>query len=746
MIKKIKIIPLLLIGILLILTIPGCGKEKLKKNSTSYTETVCSLPESVHTILDIQKLDNGNIALVTTGNKSLDGSSNMKGNCIEYYISSDKGQSWKKQNINLSSINENAISNTAVINKNGDVFFQYNIDGVSKIMKIHGKDLSCLEVLLKDELRDVSNIFIYNNHNLIIEVNSNDNRKVIEVDIETGEIRASYKVEDSSIINVVGNRLIINNLHGLVEYSLESGKRIKSNKKLTKIINDNSNITSKLYNDDNKKSAYLCNSKNVFKINFKNYKKTKIMDTSNTLFNNSNTENIKYIKVSKNEYLGVFREYNNKESVDYLMHYEKGKKNLKIKKLNIYSLQENQVLEQWINYYENHNKDIKINYDYCEGMTDAEINDAIKTLNSEIISGKGPDILVLDGLPTKSYIDKGLLIDESDIVNNLNNEEFFSNILKESKIKDKFYSIPALFSVNIVINQNANEINDLEKLSNSINTIANKTNGNVLPTFSSKELVYLLYPSCSDKWIDDDNTINEEALRNFLQHTKNIYNICKNKHTRKSIKMHNDEAKGWQENGSMDYANNYYKYNDFYDKFSSEANAVDIITCTDIHDLLFLLSVKNRYENVNFDIWNGQDTGKVISELSLGINSKSSNIVLAKDFVKTVLSEEYQNKCENYFPINKNAYNDKVENVLSIKSEGRADYEDNIIETSYENVSRDDVNIINDKINSCGCSKILSKDILNLTIKYITKYIEGKATLDDSINKIENDVNLYLNE
>ena len=134
------------------------------------------------------------------------------------------------------------------------------------------------------------------------------------------------------------------------------------------------------------------------------------------------------------------------------MHYEKGKKNLKIKKLNIYSLQENQVLEQWINYYENHNKDIKINYDYCEGMTDAEINDAIKTLNSEIISGKGPDILVLDGLPTKSYIDKGLLIDESDIVNNLNNEEFFSNILKESKIKDKFYSIPALFSVNIVIN------------------------------------------------------------------------------------------------------------------------------------------------------------------------------------------------------------------------------------------------------------------------------------------------------
>ena len=43
----------------------------------------------------------------------------------------------------------------------------------------------------------------------------------------------------------------------------------------------------------------------------------------------------------------------------------------------------------------------------------------LKTLNADIMAGKGPDILVLDGLPIASYMEKGLLADLSDVLDEL---------------------------------------------------------------------------------------------------------------------------------------------------------------------------------------------------------------------------------------------------------------------------------------------------------------------------------------
>lgn len=46
-------------------------------------------------------------------------------------------------------------------------------------------------------------------------------------------------------------------------------------------------------------------------------------------------------------------------------------------------------------------------------------SDAIRTLNTEVMAGEGPDILFMDGLPVNSYIEKGLLADVSDVMNPL---------------------------------------------------------------------------------------------------------------------------------------------------------------------------------------------------------------------------------------------------------------------------------------------------------------------------------------
>ena len=43
-------------------------------------------------------------------------------------------------------------------------------------------------------------------------------------------------------------------------------------------------------------------------------------------------------------------------------------------------------------------------------------DDAIRTLNTELLSGNGPDVLVLDGLPVENYIGQGMLLDLSSAV------------------------------------------------------------------------------------------------------------------------------------------------------------------------------------------------------------------------------------------------------------------------------------------------------------------------------------------
>ena len=51
-------------------------------------------------------------------------------------------------------------------------------------------------------------------------------------------------------------------------------------------------------------------------------------------------------------------------------------------------------------------------------------SDALKTLNTEIAAGNGPDVILLDGLPVESYIEKGLLEDISDVISRIYKSRF----------------------------------------------------------------------------------------------------------------------------------------------------------------------------------------------------------------------------------------------------------------------------------------------------------------------------------
>lgn len=81
--------------------------------------------------------------------------------------------------------------------------------------------------------------------------------------------------------------------------------------------------------------------------------------------------------------------------------------------------------------------------------------DAIKRMNNDMIAGKLPDILVINGsLPIESYISKGLLANIYDFIETdaeLNKEDFLPNLLKAYEVNEKLYYIVPEFSISTLV-------------------------------------------------------------------------------------------------------------------------------------------------------------------------------------------------------------------------------------------------------------------------------------------------------
>ena len=102
-------------------------------------------------------------------------------------------------------------------------------------------------------------------------------------------------------------------------------------------------------------------------------------------------------------------------------------------KLAVWSLEEDEVIRQTLSKYQKDNPEIFVEYEVgLEGNTMTR-EDAIKNLNTRIMAGKGPDVLVLDNLPLASYIEKGTLLDMAPLLDGMSGEEAVTEFLVQTK-------------------------------------------------------------------------------------------------------------------------------------------------------------------------------------------------------------------------------------------------------------------------------------------------------------------------
>ena len=514
---------------------------------------------------------------------------------------------------------EKLIMDIAYIDENTCAVLTTNFEGEKMTLEIIEANTKTIELTEGNYyglfISDKGEIFILSN---------NMDKNILNRYDKTGNLIKEYEINLDNYF-VAGNDIITTNLteNALIIYDLETGEE-KLN--IAKPNLDFSDVIT----TDQSGNIFICGKNGVEKLLKDTNEFEKIIDSNNTYLGLDTNFVNNIIATNENEYFILFDDSSYGSRLVKYTYDENINKNFKAE-LNVYMLQDNPFIKQAIFNYKKNNPDININvevgYDEHNGITK---EDAIKNLNKEILAGKGADIIILDGLDVENYIEKGALMDISDIIMPLVDKgELLENIVNPLVEDGKIYAIPTRFSPSTIwgdkqILDNYTNLDSLAKWQEQ-----NQDKKVFYPTKPEK-LIEKTFKT-NTQIIDETGNINEEELKKYLE---NIKILSSNEDTGVELESELEENVAALE---------YLAYKDI------QVHIQDMKSNTELEHSYASIAMNG---NATYSLNNGYFTPLSI----VGINSKSKHSDIAKEIIKTALSQETQQiniLSEGGFSVNK---------------------------------------------------------------------------------------------
>ena len=432
------------------------------------------------------------------------------------------------------------------------------------------------------------------------------------------------------------------------------------------------------------------------------------------------------------------REVSKNESNLYLLQKENAEKNNKDNQdtrknnvIEIYSLQENSMIRNSLNIFRRNHTDISINY--TVGYTGADgfsVSDAIRKLNTQIMAGEGPDIIVLDNLPAEEYISNGILEPVTDIVNEKKNELFF-NMIERSNKDSEIYCVPTTFRIPVIVG-NSNVVD-----AKSSNEVIDQMQQQENPIITKSNFPYAaIYMFATSNMVEKDG-INEEKLTSYYQDMLRL----------KELSNVTDKMMG-ESDYSMKQAANTFPYtgsNVPIDVFFGEAKAgVGQIQCGMTY--IQLNSVRKQ-KDIQFDYLNKGGGYYYMPTEVLGINSMSPSKDAAKEFLSLYLTEEVQDTNTMGFSINRNSMRHGVE-VTDQPQYLTTSYK-NMEDTSgldFYSLSPDEFNELIQLVELADTSVQMDAAVMEIVMEQADKILYEGLDVQTAVHTVCDKINLYLKE
>lgn len=310
------------------------------------------------------------------------------------------------------------------------------------------------------------------------------------------------------------------------------------------------------------------------------------------------------------------------------------------KELTVYSLYDNKTIRQAVSMFQKNNPDVRVSYTAAMEEEGGNVSDYIRALNTELLSDNGADVIILDGLPVDSYIEKGVLADLSDILEPMiESGELHESIVKGYKTEKGTYQIPSRFNLPLFIGSEK-ALKSTESLELITGYIKENPKEKYFSALMENEIIENLLAIYNDSFFTEDGTIVQEAFIKFLEDSKLILDH--------SLISGEDDV-------NINYGTNAFQMLSMSNPFDvlAKRSQVGLEITDSMSDFFLHENMENEFGCMVKPVNNS-----FIPLGTAGLNSASSELELGKEFIGLLVSEDLQSiNVYDGFPINTKALN-----------------------------------------------------------------------------------------
>lgn len=412
--------------------------------------------------------------------------------------------------------------------------------------------------------------------------------------------------------------------------------------------------------------------------------------------------------------------------------------------LKVYSLYDDDDLRQMISWFQKSHPETEVSLEIGltgeDGMTEA---DALRTLNTEILAGSGPDILRLDGMSLDSYLEKDILMDLSDL---LAETPTLEQITKCYERDGKVCVIPAAFAIPAVYGPRelVTRIANLDSLVDAASqALAQNDQAHSLMNGMIPQLVTdTLYDSCSAAWKKADGTLDEEALERFLEAMDKLYAM-----DAPLREQYADILKELEDQGDFYTPGEYTGIGGSHDIIMN-GMALSAGTLEGMEAWSYALAGDDRLEDYALLPLNLQASGVFLPRQLYGALASSENGEAAKDFVRFVLGEEVQGNALSFgFPVNQAVFDRQIQEDKTVQTTfGSSDENGNYISLAARYPSAAERQQLVTWVNDLTTPALTDRTIRSLITAQAAASMKGSCTVQEAVSQALQSLNLYLSE
>lgn len=736
--------------------------QKEEKTMGRYLEEDVALPEDCGDIQNMTLLEDGTLRICY-----------YKGDGVFYSDSSDGGKSWKEA-VDLSEVLKVDTSKYGLsypkLGAKGEIFVSaYDASGETEEHKYYylAPDGSVKELDLSQILASgyVTEARFTDKGNLII----NDfPTALVEINLLDGSIVRKYEEGNNiTCFAPIGNYLVAVTNSTIHYYDLETGEPLEDAAALTEqLTEDESNlelISTSSYplvfsKGDEEDSLFYAEDGGVYRYSFKGSVVEEIIDGN---LNSLSSPDISLVAMNRDQdgniYVAVQDSAADMGHMGRVLKYTYSPDTPAEPdtELTVYSLLDNSYIRQVTAIFQKKYPDIYLSLEV--GMTGEDgmtTTDALKTLNTEIMAGNGPDVIILDGIPEDTYIEKGMLADISSILDKAEKEDgILDNIREPYKEEDgSQYVMPLRFSIPLIQGnrEDVEKAGDIVSMADMLESYQDEYTEMNMPIslmgVGPEGFLRAFADVNAPAWQKEDGSLNEDAVMEYLEQAGRIYAAGK-----ESMDYIKEMAGGYVYSLSeLPYLSN---VSGSVTSFLSGYVKMAAGRLASPENLAYMYSLEQKMGDITHSLWNGQAQNCFIPSQIVGISAKAEQKEAAEILVEFLFTKEGQEIGSNSgFPVNEAVYDSEDywaagddQGRLGILGGGNANTGE-YVELDIIRADEETTKEIQELGKTLTTPSRGNEIILNAIAENGTRYLNGEISLEEAAKGTIQQVNLYLAE